>query len=41
MALTDNKTQQEYYSGNSHGGYQFISLDDVINQFMTRHYFCK
>ena len=29
-----NETQQEYYNGNNHGSYQFISLDDIINQFM-------
>ena len=34
MALL-NQTQQEYYSGSNHGGYQFVSLEDVINQFMV------
>ena len=29
-----NNTPQEYYNGNDFGGYQFISLTDVINQFM-------
>ena len=28
-----NETQQEYYQGNSFGGYQFISLNDVIDNF--------
>ena len=34
MGLLDGTTQQEYYSGNDHGNYQFTSLDDIINQFM-------
>ena len=29
-----NQTQQAYYSGNNFGGYQFVSLTDIINQFM-------
>jgi len=33
MALL-NQTQQEYYSGNDHGNYQFVSLKDIIQQFM-------
>ena len=32
MALL-NQTQQDYYDGNDFGGYQFISLDDIINNF--------
>ena len=28
-----NETQQEYYQGDSFGGYQFISLNDVIDNF--------
>jgi hypothetical protein len=32
MALL-NQTQQEYYNGSDHGGYQFVSLNDIINQF--------
>ncbi len=35
MGLLDNKTQGEYYQGNDHGGYQFTSLADIINQFMV------
>ena len=35
MALTDGKTQQEYYDSGDYGGYQFVSLDDIINQFMA------
>ena len=30
-----DQTQQEYYDGNDYGNYQFISLDDIINQFMV------
>ena len=33
MALI-NTTQQAYYQGNDFGGYQFVSLKDIINQFM-------
>ena len=33
MALL-NTTQQAYYQGNDFGGYQFVSLKDIINQFM-------
>jgi hypothetical protein len=34
MGLLDNTTQQAYYSGNDHGNYQFVSLHDIIEQFM-------
>jgi hypothetical protein len=33
MALI-NSTPQAYYQGNDFGGYQFVSLKDIINQFM-------
>ena len=33
MGLLDNETQKAYYQGSSFGGYQFISLDDIINNF--------
>ena len=29
-----NTTQQAYYDGNDFGNYQFVSLKDIINQFM-------
>tara|TARA_R100001463_G_scaffold49583_1_gene99393 strand:+ start:939 stop:2297 length:1359 start_codon:yes stop_codon:yes gene_type:complete len=29
-----NQTQQAYYNGNDYGNYQFVSLHDIINQFM-------
>ena len=29
-----NSTQQAYYQGNDLGNYQFVSLKDIINQFM-------
>ena len=32
MALLQ-ETQQDYYDGNDFGGYQFISLDDIITNF--------
>ena len=28
-------TQQQYYQGDNHGDYQFVSLTDIINQFMV------
>ena len=34
MGLLDNTTQQEYYNSDNHGDYQFVSLEDIINQFM-------
>ena len=36
MALL-NETQQDYYDGNDFGGYQFISLDDIINNFIVSY----
>ena len=36
MALLDNQTAQDYYSTSSiYGEYQFVSLNDIINQFMV------
>ena len=35
MGLLDNQTRQAYYSGDNFGGYQFVSLTDIINQFMA------
>ena len=29
-----NQTEQEYYNSNDYGSYQFVSLQDIINQFM-------
>ena len=34
MGLLDNTTQHGYHQGNDHGNYQFVSLTDIINQFM-------
>jgi hypothetical protein len=34
MGLLDNQTQQEYYDGSNFGGYQFTSLNYIINNFM-------
>ena len=36
MALL-NETQQNYYDGDNFGGYQFISLDDIINNFIVAY----
>jgi len=36
MALL-NQTQRDYYQGEDYGGYQFTSLQDVINQFMVAY----
>ncbi len=33
MGLLNGTTHKEYYQGNDFGNYQFVSLDDVINQF--------
>ena len=34
MGLLDGTTQKDYYTGSSFGGYQFVSLDNIINAFM-------
>ena len=34
MALL-NQTQNEYYEGDNYGSYQFVTLQDIINQFMV------
>ena len=35
MAYLDNTTQKDYYEGRNYGSYQFVSLEDVINQFIA------
>ena len=35
MALLDGQTQSSYYQGSEYGQYQFVSLQDVIDQFMV------
>ena len=35
MAYSQGKTQKEYYQGRDHGSYQFVSLEDIINQFLA------
>ena len=35
MALLDGQTQSAYYQGNEYGQYQFVSLQDIISQFMV------
>jgi hypothetical protein len=37
MGLLDGATQQQYYTGNDLGNYQFTSLEDVINQFLVAY----
>jgi len=37
MGLLDNITQNEYYQGGNKGGYQFTSLEDIINQFLIAY----
>jgi len=40
MGLLDNQTAQSYYDSSnlqSYGGYQFISLDEIINQFIIAY----
>ena len=34
MALLEGFSQQQYYQGDIHGQYQFVSLKDIVNQFM-------
>ena len=37
MGLLDNTTQQAYYTGSDFGGYQFTSLEHIINQFIIAY----
>jgi hypothetical protein len=37
MGLLNNQSEQQYYSGNNFGNYQFISIDDVIDNFMATY----
>jgi hypothetical protein len=37
MGLLDGTTQVGYYTGNDFGGYQFTSLEDIINQFLVAY----
>ena len=37
MGLLDNTTQRAYYQGNDQGNYQFVSLEDIINQFIIAY----
>jgi len=37
MGLLDNQTQADYQTTGPLGGYQFISLEDVINQFIIAY----
>jgi tRNA U38,U39,U40 pseudouridine synthase TruA len=35
MGLLDGTTQKAYYQNNDYGNYQFVSLQDIISQFMV------
>ena len=35
MGLLDGTTQKDYHQSDDHGNYQFVSLQDVISQFMV------
>ena len=37
MGLLDGSTQRQYYEANTFGGYQFTSLEDIVNQFMVTY----
>jgi len=37
MGLLDNTTEQAYYTGSDFGGYQFTSLEHIINQFIIAY----
>tara|TARA_B100000287_G_C20653056_1_gene787654 strand:- start:343 stop:1770 length:1428 start_codon:yes stop_codon:yes gene_type:complete len=37
MGLLDGTTQASYYQGSNFGNYQFVSLEDIINQFMVAY----
>ena len=37
MGLLDNTTQKSYYEGSDHGNYQFVSLENIINQFLVAY----
>ena len=37
MGLLDGTTQNAYYQGGQKGGYQFTSLEDIINQFLVAY----
>jgi hypothetical protein len=37
MGLLDGTTHKEYYQGNNFGNYQFVPLDDIINQFQIMY----
>ena len=37
MGILDGQSQADYYEGSDHGGYQFTSLEHVINQFIVAY----
>ncbi len=37
MGLLDNTTHKQYYEGDNLGNYQFVTIDDIVNQFMVSY----
>lgn len=37
MGLLDNQTQEAYYDGGSFGGYRYVSLVDIVSNFMVAY----
>ena len=37
MGLLDGLNQQTYYTGNTGGDYQFVTLEHIINAFMVTY----
>ena len=37
MGLLDAQTNKEYYEGNNLGSYQFVSVADIVNQFIVAY----
>ena len=37
MGLLDGKSQSQYYGSENLGSYQFISLEDIVNQFLVAY----
>ncbi len=37
MGLLEGTSRQDYYEGDEHGAYQFISLKDIVNNFLVAY----
>ena len=37
MSYLEGKSQKEYYQSNTFGSYQFVSLNDIVSQFMVAY----